>query len=395
MSGTQIIITPTIEPSWKVRSTRRGHAFHPMCSYMAMFPPRLPNYFIQRFSNRGDLVLDPFSGRGTTATEACVNGRVGVANDLNPLAYMLSRAKVNPPTKDAAIARLHDLERGFKGAHLSPNEPEEIEFVFHPRTLKQLVYLKAELTDSREDTFIKATITGILHGKYRKNGTDSMYLSVDMPNTFSMSPGYIQRYVRNKGIKLLDLDVFEKVAQRLERLYRDGLPETEGEAYNRNVRTLHEVIEPQSISLVVTSPPYLKVIKYGLYNWIRLWFLGIPVNEVDAALDDAHALPEYLEFMSETVTLLEQSLKPGGVCALVIGDVAQNGKPPLNLAREVWEAVAPTASLRLIKIVEDRIADHAKVTKIWKQTRGRATATDRVLVLCKGDQPAVNNPRAV
>ena len=44
----------------------------------------------------GDTVLDPFSGRGTTPTQACVDGRIGLASELNPLAYMLSRAKVDP-----------------------------------------------------------------------------------------------------------------------------------------------------------------------------------------------------------------------------------------------------------------------------------------------------------
>jgi len=68
-----------------------------MCSYMAMFPPRIPYYFIQRFTRPGDRVLDPFSGRGTTPTQACVDGRVGLANDLNPLAYQLSRAKAGRP----------------------------------------------------------------------------------------------------------------------------------------------------------------------------------------------------------------------------------------------------------------------------------------------------------
>ena len=41
-------------------------------SYMAMFPPALPHYFIRRFTKPGDIVLDPFSGRGTTAVKAMV-----------------------------------------------------------------------------------------------------------------------------------------------------------------------------------------------------------------------------------------------------------------------------------------------------------------------------------
>lgn len=57
---------PPIQPEWKGVSKTGGHPFHPMCSYLALFPPRIPHYFIQRFTRPGDPVLDPFSGRGTT-----------------------------------------------------------------------------------------------------------------------------------------------------------------------------------------------------------------------------------------------------------------------------------------------------------------------------------------
>jgi site-specific DNA-methyltransferase (adenine-specific) len=150
------------------------------------------------------------------------------------------------------------------------------------------------------------------------------------------------------------------------------------------------VIPPESIQLVVTSPPYLKVVKYGLYNWIRLWFLDVPMEEVDHSLDDGHKLPEYLEFMEETILCLESLLRPGGLAALIIGDVAKSGEPPLNLAEAVWSAVASQTNLQMVDIVPDAIADSAKVTKIWNDTRGKATAVDRIMVLCKGSKPALN-----
>ncbi|MCH7520215.1 MAG: site-specific DNA-methyltransferase [Candidatus Marinimicrobia bacterium] len=386
-------LQPPITPVWKDLPKTWGHPFHPMCSYMAMFPPRIPHYFIERFTRPGDRVLDPFSGRGTTPTQACVNGRIGIASDLNPLAYALSRAKVSPPEKAAVLDRLAQLERGYASGNDRISEPTgDITAIFDPHTLRQLAYLKSALGDSPEDLFIRATILGILHGKYRANGTDSIYLSIDMPNTFSMSPAYIRKYVRENGLRYLPLDVFKNTHRRLNRLYRQGRPIQRGEAYRLDVRDLHEVVQPESIQLVVSSPPYLKVVKYGLYNWIRLWFLDEAADEIDQNLDDGHDLPEYLAFMDETILQLERLLRPGGVCALIIGDVARNGSPPLNLAWAVWEAVATRTTLSLIDIVVDPIADNAKVTRIWNRTRGRATAIDRILVLCKGDAPGVDQP---
>ena len=73
---------------WHGISPRWGHSLHTMCSYHGMFPAKVAHYFIQRYSRPGDLVLDPFSGRGTVPLQARVEGRRTISNDLNPLAYV-------------------------------------------------------------------------------------------------------------------------------------------------------------------------------------------------------------------------------------------------------------------------------------------------------------------
>ena len=57
----------------------------------------------------GDVVLDPFSGRGTAPLQALAEGRIGVGNDLNPLAHVLTAAKVEPATPAEARTRLAAL----------------------------------------------------------------------------------------------------------------------------------------------------------------------------------------------------------------------------------------------------------------------------------------------
>src|SRR5207342_3934305 len=94
------------EPDWKDRPVLWGHPFHPMCSYLASFPASLTHAFIARYSRPGDVVLDPFSGRGTTPLQACAEGRIGAGNDLNPLAFLLTAAKVDPPSRPEAATRL-------------------------------------------------------------------------------------------------------------------------------------------------------------------------------------------------------------------------------------------------------------------------------------------------
>ena len=115
---------PAIEllPEWKDQQRLWGHAFHPMCSYLASFPAALTHAFIARYSRPGDVVLDPFSGRGTTPLQACAEGRIGVGNDLNPFAHLLTAAKVEPATPCAgddppgpASPRLERELRGLAG----------------------------------------------------------------------------------------------------------------------------------------------------------------------------------------------------------------------------------------------------------------------------------------
>src|SRR5215216_909530 len=94
-----------IEPDWKLQPRLWGHSLHPMCSYLASFPAALAHAFIARYSRPGDVVLDPFSGRGTAPLQASAEGRIGVGNDLNPFAHLLTAAKVEPPTLAEARTR--------------------------------------------------------------------------------------------------------------------------------------------------------------------------------------------------------------------------------------------------------------------------------------------------
>ena len=77
-------MTRTTSPSldglpqrWRRDSRRSGHPLHSLCSYFAMFPPQVPHVFIHWLTEPGDVVYDPFAGRGTAPLEACRMARVG------------------------------------------------------------------------------------------------------------------------------------------------------------------------------------------------------------------------------------------------------------------------------------------------------------------------------
>jgi len=92
------------------------------------------------------------------------------------------------------------------------------------------------------------------------------------------------------------VDVFAGLDRKLTRLYRQPAPAATGiallgDARDAGVRArsaLRARALPDRARLVVTSPPYLRVVKYGYYNWLRTWLLGFDARAIDAELDDAH-----------------------------------------------------------------------------------------------------------
>ena len=120
---------------------RRGHSIHEV-SYRACFKSQLPAFFIERLTEPGDRVFDPFSGRGTTAVQAALMGRAPAANDVNPLSAMLCAPRLDPPPVALVAARLREIDLS-----VAVNDPAEADLLafYHPETLRQITALRAWL----------------------------------------------------------------------------------------------------------------------------------------------------------------------------------------------------------------------------------------------------------
>ena len=382
-----------------------------MTAYLAMFPPNLPHYFIERFSKAEDLVFDPFSGRGTTAFEACRMGRIGIGNDLNPLAVCLTKSKVNMPKKQHIFKRLKELKAQYNDTNMSIKNmskdiSEDIKMLYdEDTTLPQLIFLKQNLSkNNKVDNFILGILTGLMHGKHRKNGT-SIYCSIDMPNTFSMSPNYVRNFIKSHNLTKPKQNVFVLLEQRISDIlkmqestlkslsnYKEGFC-FESDALKSSAKVAKKYGE-NSIQLIITSPPYLKNIHYGKYNWIRLWLLNEDTKQVDSnvsiyqktqkikGIKDNLPFEKYAQYMQNLFNSWHTILKPKSNAFVVIGDVEDN-----ELAKDTWEYIEQNGGckLRLNQIIDDDIESKGarKVTRIWGQKKGKATKIDRILWLQK------------
>lgn len=376
----------------------KRHPLHSLCSYLGSFPPHVPGRLIEDLGliKSPGVVLDPFCGSGTTLLESHLKGKACVGIDLNPLAVALSSAKLQPVTIEGVEERLTELRQDFSLVDDEDDDGiEKLQTFFHPRTLSQLRYLRVALDKYRpEDVFLRGAILGIMHGKFRKGPADkesyqTAYLSIDMPNTFSMSVPYVKQYVKKKDLKQPPVDVFVQLAVRTRHLLRENAaptPKGRSLVIHGDATLAPHLLREHGIGRVagiITSPPYLGILRYGAFNWIRLWFLRADAAHVDKTLDGTDSMDRYLGFMASFMRAAAEVLRPGDPMALVVGDVDEFGTS-VNLASRVWQEIGGLVPFEKDgNIFQDRGFDpSAKTTRIWgEEKKGRATDVDRVLVL--------------
>ena len=78
---------------WVIAPERRMQSFgHP-----AMFPEELVERLLKLFSFRGDIILDPFNGAGTTTAVARKLGRKYIGVDISPDYCQVARKRLQQP----------------------------------------------------------------------------------------------------------------------------------------------------------------------------------------------------------------------------------------------------------------------------------------------------------
>jgi len=320
-------------------------------------------------------------------------GRIGLGSDANPLAYLLTAAKVNTPSPEEAHSRLAKLRASCMPLD-SSSTPDNIRMLYSNGVLSQLTWLREKLElNRRDDRFIMALLLGVMHANY-KLGHPARGLSISMPNTFSMSPGYVRRYIDENGLIPPEIDVFDLLETKLDHMQLPEASAMRGVAWLQDAREpISSLMADRPAKLVFTSPPYLSVIKYGKYNWIRLWMLKQDPKTVDQALVATGSLSKYLEFMKLVISELAPAVREDGYLCLMIGDVRELGTGRItNLAESVWEEAARALGWKLEGIVADRWPIQHKVSRIWKNGRGQATKTDRILILSRDAGHSVSLP---
>src|SRR5687768_15125071 len=128
-----------IRGNWSDTSSGTENTLQQLAPYIGKMKTSLARSLVENFTKPGDTVIDPFCGSGVICLEALTLGRNVVANDLNPYASILTRAKLNPiDTVEEACKAAESVVEEAKSIALDANynvdAPEWVRAFFHHQT---------------------------------------------------------------------------------------------------------------------------------------------------------------------------------------------------------------------------------------------------------------------
>lgn len=270
-------------------------ALNGVCAYFTMFPLTFPYTILLDHAAPGDVVLDPFCGRGTTNYASRLLGLSSFGMDSSAVAAALSEAKLANVSPEEIVREATSI---LRPAAL-PREIPHGEFwawAYHGDVLRELCVLReAFLGDCTSDArkALRAIVMGALHGP-RPKGKPS-YFSNQAPRTYAPKPRYALAYWQARHLRPAPVDVVELIRTRAQRYYGQETTRAKGavaRADSRGLGCLRRLLGEHRLHWVITSPPYYGMRMYRPDQWLRGWFVGGPAGVDYSSRDQlAHRSP--------------------------------------------------------------------------------------------------------
>lgn len=261
-----------------------GHPWHSLCSYHGKLKPAIAHFLVAHFTERGDVVLDPLCGVGTIPFEACLQGRIGIGNDLSEMAYIVTKAKLERPQKTDVLESIKQLcafiERNTQEEFISRDIEKYANFgfngkldeYFHPDTYREILCARRYLVNkipniTAEESFIYSALLHVLHG--------------NRPYALSRNSHPLTPYAPTGDF--IYKNVIEHITRKVELTYKRGDFSTyvNGRAYLGDYTAITEL--DGQVDAIITSPPFANSIRFYMNNWMRLWLCGWESDDYKSA----------------------------------------------------------------------------------------------------------------
>ncbi len=410
-----------IDQSWAFSDkTRKDTAYitHGYHRYPAKFIPQIVSRLAEKYTMVSDLIVDPFGGCGTTLVESKVMGRTSIGVDINPVAVLITKAKITPldPVeieKEFSFLR-KNLETYNNITKIKTPQHERIDYWFKPNEKRKLAFIFIEISKIKDKDirdFFFCGFSNILKNcsiwlqKSNKPTRDLMKVPSDPINTFlkqvkKMLRGNTQFYELLKKNK--NLNVKSKVFC----------------ADARKIPT-----KDNTVNLIVTSPPYVTSYEYAdLHQLTALWleytkdlsdfrkrFIGTSYhNKKDLVLNSliaenirskllkidkktAEEVSTYFSEMNQVFVEMKRILKKGGKTCIVVGNTSLKGVEILNA--EVFVEQLQNLGFKMVDIIKREIPSKnlpsvrdektGKFARITSKNKVLAYPTEYILIMEK------------
>jgi SAM-dependent methyltransferase len=258
----------------------RDRVAHDWYRFVLSFPPHLVQTYLERFGiSSGQCVLDPFCGTGTTVVDAKKLGIPSVGVEASPMAWFAGTVKLDwTPNPDALMATAEKIaQNAEKAISKRSNEllslPEESQKLLlknsiSPLPLHKALILREEIEKAQDETYknhlrlalAKAIVTDI----------SNLHFGPEVGvGKAKLDPPVVDAWLERVQIMAQDLH------------YLQTLPNVPGKVIHADSRSILQILEPQSIDAVITSPPYPNEKDYTRTTRLESVLLGFLKDRTD------------------------------------------------------------------------------------------------------------------
>ena len=306
------------------------HGFH---SYPARLHPETARRLVEGFSPPGGRVLDPFCGSGTVLVEARQVGRQAFGIDANPLAVELASLKSRGSSPEflerllwaAATVIAHADTRRVQKLGPTRKYGTADREVYDAHVLLELDGLRDGIFQIKDNEVRRALLL-VLSAALTKV---SKKVGDTAPRTQPkrLAGGFTIRFFDTKA-----KDLATRLAAYAALLPADA---PEPKCAVGDARDL-SLLEPASLDLILSSPPYPGVYDYFDHHELRLRWLGLDETRFEADEIGARrrlsgigfqaAVERWEEEFGACLDAFRDALAPQGSIALVIADSVLGGR---------------------------------------------------------------------
>ena len=329
-----------VSQSWEYTDADTQYLTHNIHRYSGKFIPQIAARAISLLTQPGELVVDPYSGSGTTLLESALLGRRAIGVDLNPLAVLIARVKTTPipeailnglthtlSNKLATVGMVSDLplfrdlaEENVTGPDQDPRFGHEwYRKWFQPNVLRELIAIDLAIREVEGQALRDVARVAFSNILRRSSNAHSGYPNVmfdkNVPTKGSPIPPFIK--------------TLEQTAEMVASLSNVSASWSDVNVIHGNAIALP--MGNDTVDALISHPPYVGSIPYAEYGALSLQWLGVDHKRLDRELTGGRrqsqdVLQRFEEAYHQMLKETQRVLRPGRHAFLMVGNPIVRGE---------------------------------------------------------------------